>query len=80
MCVMGRLAESEKPVLFARFGEVDKCEFIKVNTPANAWAFTDDGAGLLVKTGGLREQAREVLVSAVRSTTSFNQPRALTSA
>ena len=80
MCVMGRLAESEEPVLFARFGEVDKCEFIKMNAPVNAWTFTDDGAGLLVKTGGLREQAREVLglVSAVRSITSHSQPRALT--
>ena len=68
MCVMGRLAESEEPVLFARFGEVDKCEFIKMNAPVDAWTFTDDGAGLQVKTGGLREQAREVLglVSAVR--------------
>ena len=78
MCVMGRLAESEEPVLFARFGEVDKCEFIKMNAPVDAWTFTDDGAGLLVKTGGLREQAREVLVSAVRSITSHSQPRALT--
>ena len=65
MRVMGRLAESEDPVLFARFGEVDKCEFIKVNTPVEAWASTEDGLGLLVKTSGLREQAREVLVSAV---------------
>ena len=69
MCVMGRLAESEEPVLFARFSEVDnKCELIKMNAPVDAWTFTDDGAGLLVKTGGLREQARDVLglVSAVR--------------
>ena len=78
MCVMGRLAECEEPVLFARFGDVDKGEFIKMNAPVNAWTFTDDGAGLLVKTGGLREQAREVLVSAVRSITSHSQPRALT--
>ena len=72
MCVMGRLAESEEPVLFARFGDVDKGEFIKMNAPVNAWTFTDDGAGLLVKTGGLREQAREVLVSAVCSITSLS--------
>ena len=78
MCVMGRLAESEEPVLFARFGDVDKCEFLKINAPVDASTFTDDGAGLLVKTGGLREQAREVLVSAVRSITSHSQPRALT--
>ena len=65
MCVMGRLAESEEPVLFASFGEVDKCEFIKMNAPMDAWAFTDDGTGLLVKTGGLREQAREVLAREV---------------
>ena len=65
MCVMGRLAECEEPVLFARFGEVDKCEFIKMNAPMDAWAFTDDGTGLLVKTGGLREQAREVLAREV---------------
>ena len=78
---MGRLAECEEPVLFARYGEVDKCEFIQVNAPEDAWeawSSTDDGAGLLVKTGGLREQAREVLVSAVRSITSHSQPRALT--
>ena len=31
MLVIGRLADSEDPVLFARFGEVDKCEFIKAN-------------------------------------------------
>ena len=76
--MMDRLAESEEPVLFARFGEVDKCEFIKMNAPVDAWTFKNDGAGLLVKTGGLREQAREVLVSAVRSITSHSQPRALT--
>eukprot|EP00964_Phaeocystis_antarctica_P156368 scaffold125977_cov61-Phaeocystis_antarctica.AAC.1 len=70
MRVIGRLAESEDPVLFARFDEVDKCEFIKANAPEEAWeAWTssdDDGAGLLVKAEALREQAREVLVSATR--------------
>ena len=68
--MIGRLAESEDPVLFARFGEVDKCEFIKVNVPVEAWSSTDDGAGLLVMTNGLREQARQMLVSAARSRTS----------
>ena len=65
----GRFAESEDPVLFANYGEVDKCEFIKVNAPVDAWeawSSTDDGAGLLVKADVLREQAREVLVSAAR--------------
>ena len=66
MRMIGRFVESEDPVLFARFGEVDKCEFIKVNAPKEAWASTDDGAGLLVKVDALREQAREVLVSAAR--------------
>ena len=70
MRVIGRLAESEDPVLFARFGEVDKCEFIKVNAPEEAWASTEDGAGLLVKADALREQAREVLVSAAPCRTS----------
>ena len=70
MLVIGRLAESEDPVLFARFGEVDKCEFIKVNAPEEAWASTEDGAGLLVKADALREQAREVLVSAAPCRTS----------
>ena len=66
MRVMGRLAECEEPVLFARFGEVDKCEFIQMNAPVDAWTSTNDGAGILVKTvGGLREQAREVLVSTI---------------
>ena len=79
MRVIGRLAESEDPVLFARFDEVDKCEFIKANAPAEAWeAWTssdDDGAGLLVKADALREQAREVLVSAASSrTSSLPQP------
>ena len=79
MRVIGRLAESEDPVLFARFDEVDKCEFIKANAPKEAWeAWTssdDDGAGLLVKADALREQAREVLVSAARSrTSSLPQP------
>ena len=69
MRVIGRLAQGEGPVLFARVGEVDKCEFIKANAPVEEWSVTDDGAGLLVKTSGLREQAREVLVSAVRSIT-----------
>ena len=67
MQMIGRFAESEDPVLFARFGEVDKCEFIKLNAPKEAWASTDDGAGLLVKVDALRKQAREVLVSAARS-------------
>ena len=53
-------------MLFARFGEVDKCEFIKLNAPKEAWASTDDGAGLLVKVDALRKQAREALVSAAR--------------
>ena len=74
MQMVGRFAESEDPVLFARFGEVDKCEFIKMNTPVEVWSSTDDGAGLLVKICGLREQAREVLVSAMRSITSLSQP------
>ena len=79
MRVIGRLADSEDPVLFARFDEVDKCEFIKANAPKEAWeAWTssdDDDAGLLVKTDALREQAREVLVSAARSrTSSLPQP------
>ena len=73
MRVIGRLAESEDPVLFARFDEVDKCEFIKANAPKEAWeAWTssdDDGAGLLVKAKALREQAREVLVSAAQART-----------
>ena len=64
--MIGRFAESEDPVLFARFSEVDKCEFIKVNAPEDAWTSTDDGAGVLVKADALREQAREVLVSAAR--------------
>ena len=70
MRVIGRLAESKDPVLFARFDEVDKCEFIKVNAPEESWeAWTssdDDSAGLLVKADALREQAREVMVSAAR--------------
>ena len=66
MQMIGRFAQSEDPVLFARFGEVDKCEFIKINAPKEAWAPTDDGAGLLVKVDALREQAREALVSAAR--------------
>ena len=79
MRVIGRLAESEDPVLFARFDEVGKCAFIKANAPKEAWeAWTssdDDGAGLLVKAYALREQAREVRVSAARSrTSSLPQP------
>ena len=65
--VIGRLAESKDQILFATYGEVDKCEFIKVNAPKEAWeawSSTDDGAGLLLNAGALREQAREVLVSA----------------
>ena len=66
MRVIDRFAENEDAVLFARSNEVDKCEFIKANAPEDAWASTDDGAGLLVKAKALREQAREVLVSAAR--------------
>ena len=65
--VVGRLAASEDPVLFASYDEVDKCEFIKMNAPKEAWeawSSTDDGAGLLLNAGALREQACEVLVSA----------------
>ena len=65
-CV-GRLAESEGPVLFARFDEAEKCEFIEANVPVEAWTSTDDNAGVLVKVDALREQAREVLVSAALS-------------
>lgn len=70
MLVIGRFADSKDPVLFARFGEVDKCEFIKTNAPEEAWTSTDDGAGVLVKADGLREHAREMLVSAARHRTS----------
>ena len=70
MRMVGRFAESEDPVLFASYGEVDKCEFIKLNAPKEAWASTDDGAGLLVKVDALRKQAREVLVSTARFKTS----------
>ena len=65
-----RLAESEGPVLFARFDEAEKCEFIEANVPVDAWSSTNDGAGLLIKANALREQAREMLVSAARSRTS----------
>ena len=67
LLVVCRLAASEDPVLFASYDEVDKCEFIKMNAPKEAWeawSSTDDGAGLLLNAGALREQAREVLVSA----------------
>ena len=67
MLVTARLAESEGPILFARFNENNKCEFIKANAPEEAWSSTDDGAGLLIKASALREQAREMLVSAARS-------------
>ena len=67
---IGRLAESEGPVLFARFNEAEKCEFIEGNVPVEAWSSTRDGAGLLIKANALREQAREVLVSPVRFGTS----------
>ena len=70
MRVIGRLAESEGPVLFARFDEAEKCEFIESNAPAEAWSSTNDGAGLLVKAHALREQAREMLVSTTRPRTS----------
>ena len=81
MGVVGRLAESEDPVLFARFDEVDKCEFIKMNAPEEAWASTDDGAGLLVKVDALRKQAREALVSATRfRTSSLRSPHLIASA
>ena len=46
--MIDRLAESEEPVLFARFGEVNKCDFIKANAPEDARASTDDGEGILV--------------------------------
>ena len=65
--VVGRLAASEDAVLFASYDEVDKCEFIKMNAPKGAWeawSSTDDGAGLLLNAAALREQAREMLVSA----------------
>ena len=70
MRAIGRLAESEGPVLFARFDEAEKCEFIEANVPVEAWSSTRDGAGLLIKAGALREQACEMLVSAVHSRTS----------
>ena len=68
--MIGRFAENEDPVLYASYCEVDRCEFIKAHAPKEAWeawSSTDDGAGLLVMTNGLREQARQMLVSAARS-------------
>ena len=70
MRAIGRLAESEGPVLFARFDEAEKYEFIESNAPVEAWASTDDGEGVLIKASALREQAREMLVSATRLRTS----------
>ena len=70
MRAIGRLAESEDSVVFARFDEFEKCAFIKANAPVEAWSSTDDGLGLLVKAGALREQAREALVSTARFKTS----------
>ena len=70
ICAIGRLAESEGAVLFARFDEAEKCEFIEANVPVEAWSSTRDGAGLLIKASALCEQAREALVSAARSRTS----------
>ena len=70
MRAIGRLAESEGPVLFARFDEAEKCEFIEANVPVEAWSPTDDNAGVLIKANALREQAREVLFSASLSITS----------
>ena len=70
--MLGRLAESDDPVLYASYDEVDKCEFIKMNAPKEAWeawSSTDDGAGLLLKADALQEQARAVLVSAPLHTT-----------
>ena len=43
-----------------------------------AWSPTDDGLGLLVKTGALREQAREVLVSAAQARTPPPLPQPVT--
>ena len=73
MRAIGRLAESEGPVLFARFDEAEKCKFIEANVPVEAWSSTDDGEGLLVKASALREQVREMLVSTTRPRTS-NRP------
>ena len=68
--MLGRLAESDDPVLYASYDEVDKCEFIKMNAPKEAWeawsSTDDDDAGLMLKAEALREQAREVLVRAAR--------------
>ena len=76
--MVGRLAESEDQLLFATYAEVEKCEFIKMNAPKEAWetwSSADDGAGLLLKADALREQARAVLVSApLRTTTSPPRP------
>ena len=75
MRAVGRLAESEGAVLFARFDEAEKCEFIEANVPVEAWSSTDDGAGLLIKTSALREQARQMLVSAARSYEPLERPK-----
>lgn len=80
MRVVGRLAESEDPVLFATYDEADKCEFIKVNAPMGAWEAwsSDDGAGLLLQTRALREQARAALVSTALCKTSEPRSHTLT--
>jgi hypothetical protein len=74
--VVGRIAEGEDTVIFIRVDEAEKCEFIKANAPEDAWASTDDGAGLLIKASALREQAHEMLVRTVRSRTSPLSPDA----
>ena len=62
-------------ISFARIDETEKCEFIKANAPEQAWSSTDDGAGLLIKTSALREQARQMLVSAARSYEPLERPK-----
>ena len=75
-----RLAEGDEPELFATYDEADECEFIKANAPAGAWeawSSADDGAGILVKADALRNQARELLVSAARSRTCLLSQQAM---
>ena len=61
MRAIRRLAESEGPVIFARFDEAEKCEFIEANVSVEAWSSTRDGAGLLAQGVCLDQYARVVV-------------------
>jgi hypothetical protein len=55
-----------RPSLSQKHLQEQACR-LEANAPVEAWSSTNNNAGVLIKANVLREQAREVLISAARA-------------